>query len=207
MAGRVVIVDCGNGNLPSVWRCLERIGSDCCVSSKAADIASCDKLILAGIGHFDSAMAELRRAALIDPLEKAALVDKKPVLGICLGMELMAKTSEEGTAQGLGWLDATVVRFKMPEKLNYKVPHIGWNRIMSKKRPSPLTEKIPDSAEFYFLHSYYLSVADGADVVNETSYGTLFPSAIQKDNIFGVQFHPEKSHVAGQQLLKNFTEL
>ena len=206
MPCKVVIVNYGTGNLSSVRRSLARIGSECRVSSEIADIADSDKLILAGVGHFESAMAGLRDFGLIDALEKAALIDKKPVLGICLGMEVMAKTSEEGNAKGLGWLDANVVKFRMSDKLKYKVPHIGWNRITLKKN-SPLMKKISDSAEFYFLHSYYLMPADDADILNEAEYETLFPAAIEKDNIFGVQFHPEKSHHAGLQLFKNFIGL
>lgn len=207
MPCKVVIVDYGTGNLSSVRRSLARIGSGCRVSSFAADIGRGDKFILAGVGHFKSAMVALRKPGLIDALEKAVLVDKKPVLGICLGMELMANASEEGTTSGLGWLDAQAVRFKVSDRLKYKVPHIGWNRVVLKKNNSPLMKDVPDSAEFYFLHSYYLNLANESDLLNEATYETPFPAAVEKDNIFGVQFHPEKSHWAGLQLLKNFVEL
>lgn len=206
MPSKVVIVDYGTGNLSSVKRSIARIGSECHVSSEIADIVASDKLILAGVGHFESAMAGLRKSGLMDALEQAVLVDKKPILGICLGMELMAKTSEEGNVKGLGWLDANVVRFRIADKLRYKVPHIGWNRVKVKKN-SRLMKKIPDSAEFYFLHSYYLNLADHSDLLNETNFETAFPAAVEKNNIFGVQYHPEKSHQVGLQLLKNFVEM
>jgi glutamine amidotransferase len=206
MPCRVVIVDYGTGNLASVKRAITRIGSECRVSSEIADIVASDKLILTGVGHFETAMAKLRKFGLIDALEKAVLIDKKQVLGICLGMELMAKTSEEGNVKGLGWLDADVVRFRISDNLKYKVPHIGWNHITSKKK-SPLMNEISDSTEFYFLHSYYLNLAAQSDLLNEAEYETVFPAAIEKDNIFGVQYHPEKSHQAGLQLFKNFLEL
>ena len=206
MRRKVVIVDYGTGNLSSVRRAVIRAGAECRVSSEAADIESSDKLILSGVGHFESAMANLRKSGLIEAMEKAVMIDRKPILGICLGMEVMAKTSEEGSAAGLGWFNAKAVRFKSSDKLKYKVPHIGWNQVRVKK-DSPLMKKIPDSAEFYFIHSYYLNLEDESDLLNETNYEVKFPAAIAKDNIFGVQYHPEKSHKVGQQLLENFIEL
>lgn len=207
MPCKVVIVDYGTGNLSSVRRGLARVGAGCRVSSLAADIESGDKFILAGVGHFEAAIVALRKPGLIDALEKAVLIDKKPVLGICLGMELMAKISEEGTTPGLGWLDAEVVRFKVSDGLKYKVPHIGWSRVAPKRKNSALMKNVPDSTEFYFLHSYYLNLANESDLSIEAVYEKAFPAAVEKDNIFGVQFHPEKSHQAGLQLLKNFVEL
>lgn len=206
MPCRVVIVDYGVGNLSSVERSVARLGADCVVSSRAYDIDACDKLILAGVGHFDSAMTKLRNSGLIAALEKAVLIDRKPVLGICLGMELMAKTSEEGSMAGLGWLDADAVRFRVSDRSRYKVPHIGWNRVRMKK-DSRLMRKIPDLAEFYFLHSYHLKLADRSVLLNDARYETAFPAAVEKGNIFGVQYHPEKSHAVGRQLLKNFIDL
>jgi glutamine amidotransferase len=206
MQFKVVIVDYGAGNVSSVKRSLARIGVDSTISSEIGDIESSDKLILAGVGHFERAVANLKRTGLWTALEKAVLVDRKPVLGICLGMELMAKTSEEGRSQGLGWFDAKAVRFQTLDRVRYKTPHVGWNTIKVKK-DSRLMRGIPDSSEFYFLHSYYLRLDDRSDMLNETEYETMFPAAIERDNIFGVQYHPEKSHAAGLQLLKNFIEL
>ena len=176
------------------------------VSSDRADIREAEKLILPGVGHFGKAMSSLKRLDLVDPLHQAVLVDKKPILGICLGMELMAERSQEGNADGLGWFDAEIVKFDIANKQRYKVPHMGWNRIIKKKK-SLLMRDVPEISEFYFVHSYHLKIGQESDVLNETEYEVTFPSAIEKENIFGVQYHPEKSHDAGLQLIKNFIEM
>lgn len=206
MPCRVVIVDYETGNLNSVKRSLDRMRADSIVSADPADVMNSDKIVLPGVGHFGRAMASLKEMNLIDALREAVLVKQKPVLGICLGMELMAKTSEEGNLEGLGWFDAETIKFRISNKLKYKIPHIGWNQIHIQKQ-SALMKGIPELAEFYFVHSYYLKLTDRSDVLNETEYEFTYPSAIEKDNIFGVQYHPEKSHDVGAQLLKNFIEL
>jgi imidazole glycerol-phosphate synthase subunit HisH len=201
-----VIVDYGTGNLNSVRRTLARIGARVSVSSAKNEVARADKIILPGVGHFGRAMEKLRALDLIDTLHEAVLVKHTPVLGICLGMELMAGTSEEGNSLGLGWLDADTIRFQLPDANEYKVPHMGWNAVRIKK-DSNLMRGIDESAEFYFAHSYHVRTDDSASLLCETEYGITFPSAIEKDNIFAVQFHPEKSHDAGARLLKNFLEM
>lgn len=203
---KVVIVDYGTGNLNSVKRTLARIGADSAISSDAREIAGADKIILPGVGHFGTAMSRLAKLGLVDVLNEAVLVKRKPILGICLGMELMAKTSEEGDARGLGWLDAQTVRFDISAADRHKVPHMGWNQVRKKKN-SPLMAGIDESSEFYFAHSYHLRLKDASDLLTETCYVVAFPSAIEKRNIFGVQYHPEKSHDAGAMLLKNFVEM
>jgi glutamine amidotransferase len=203
---KVVIVDYGVGNHHSVKKAVDQIIENCVISSSVKDIENADKIILPGVGHFETAMSEIKRLGLVDPLNGAVLERRKPVLGICLGMELMAGRSEEGDAQGLGWLDAVAVKFRHLDKGRYKVPHMGWNQI-STKNDSWLMKGIPDLSEFYFAHSYYLKVADGSSVVSETEYETVFPSAIERDNLFGVQFHPEKSHDVGRQILANFVQV
>lgn len=185
---------------------LNRIGVRSSVSSTLHDIAEADKIVMPGVGHFGKAMESLAEHGLIDALNEAVLIKQKPVLGICLGMELMANTSEEGNARGLGWLDAEAVRFDPEFSSRLKVPHMGWNSVSFKKE-SRLMAGIDESAEFYFAHSYYLALKDGSDLLSETDYGIAFPSAIEKGNIFGVQYHPEKSHDAGARLLKNFVEM
>jgi len=202
----VVIVDYGVGNHHSVKKAVSRITEYCVVTSNVEDIKTADKIILPGVGHFATAMAEIKRLGLVDPLNEAVLERQKPVLGICLGMELMARHGEEGDAAGFGWLDAVSVRFRHSDTDRYKVPHMGWNQI-SLKKDSRLTQGIPDLSEFYFAHSYYLKVADTTSLLSETEYETIFPSAIERDNLFGVQFHPEKSHDAGRRILANFIEL
>lgn len=203
---KTVIVDYGTGNLNSLRRILGRIGCEVVVSGMAGDILNADNLILPGVGHFGTAMEVLRQSQLTDALDEAVLVKRKPVLGICLGMELMAETSEEGNSPGLGWIRAEAVRFQLNGEKRYKVPHMGWNDIAVKKNSVLMTD-IDETAEFYFAHSYHLRIHDTADLLAETGYGVDFPSAIEKDNMFAVQFHPEKSHDAGTQLLKNFVQL
>jgi glutamine amidotransferase len=206
MSSKLVIVDYGAGNLSSVKKTMDRMKVDSIISSDPQDIISCQKIILPGIGHFGKAMSKLNELNLSDALNEAVLIKRKPVLGICLGMQLMAKKSEEGNADGLGWLDSEVIKFDVSDKINHKIPQIGWNQI-SIKKPSLLMNNIAELSEFYFLHSFYLKVNNQSDVLNETQYDFTYTSAIEKDNIFGVQYHPEKSHEAGLQLLKNFVEM
>ena len=202
----LVILDYGTGNLSSIKRCLDRIGARSAVSSRAGAIASADKIILPGVGHFGRAMSSLRESGLLDELNEAVLVKRKPVLGICLGMELMAESSEEGNAEGLGWLKARTIKFRIKDTARHKVPHMGWNGIDVRK-PSELLRDVDVDAEFYFAHSYHLELEDEADLLTETEYERRFPSNIERENIFGVQYHPEKSHDTGARLLKNFVDL
>ena len=206
MSPKVIIVDCGTGNLNSVKRSLDRLMTSSIISSSAKDILGAEKIILPGIGHFGKAMSNLRELNLLDALHEAVLVKQTPVLGICLGMELMAKKSEEGNLEGLGWFDAETIQFNISGKSRYKIPHMGWNQIYIKKS-SMLMKNVPELSEFYFSHSYHLKINNQSDILSETQYEITFPSAIEKDNIFGVQYHPEKSHDAGIQLLKNFIEM
>ena len=206
MASEIVIVDYGMGNLNSVLRALNRMKVNCIVSSKAEDILNSEKVILPGVGHFQKAMQNLKELGLIDVLNEVALNQRKPILGICLGMQLMTKHSEEGNCDGLGWFDANLTKFVTSNQLKYKIPHMGWNQT-SICKSSSLMKDIADKSEFYFVHSYRLRVADAGDILNQTDYEELFPSAIEKDNLFGVQYHPEKSHDVGAQLLRNFINL
>ena len=202
----VLVLDYQMGNLHSVKRKLEQIGLSPIVSSKIEDIAKADKIILPGVGHFGKAMENLNKLGLIEALNKAVIVEKKPILGICLGMQLMASYSEEGNSSGLGWFDGNIVRFKINDQLKHKIPHTGWNQI-SIAKPNALMNNISDGAEFYFVHSYHFSTNDDSVVLNRTEYEYSFVSAVAKNNIFGVQYHPEKSHDVGRQLLKNFIYL
>ena len=199
----IVIVDYGMGNLNSIKRKLSQIGVDVIVSFNSIDIIKADKLILPGVGHFKKAVENLKRLNLWDILNEMVLIKKKPVLGICLGMQLMAKHSEEGDANGLGWFDADVIKFKVKDQLRYKVPHIGWNNTIVEKY-SPLFKDTAHDAMYYFTHSYYIKCFEKEDILTTTEYDISFTSSIQKDNIFGTQFHPEKSHEWGKKLLLNF---
>lgn len=199
----VVIVDYGMGNLHSVKKAFDKLQADVVISSDPAVILHADKLILPGVGHFGKAIENISALGILDALNEAVLVKRTPILGICLGMQLMAQGSEEGDVKGLGWFDASVVRFKVEDPLRYKIPHIGWNTAPASKE-SPLTSTLDPSAEYYFIHSYHLLCKDPQDILTTTEYAYPFASSISKGNMYGVQFHPEKSHQAGLQLLKNF---
>ena len=206
MKKTVAIVDYGMGNLNSVKKKLYRLKTTASITSNPKDIIKADKIILVGVGHFAKAMKNIKELDLLDALNEVAIIKKKPVLGICLGMQLMAKDSEEGKTEGLGWLDANVRKMQVDDTLKFKIPHTGWNKITQSKK-SHLMKGIPESSEFYFVHSYYLRSNETSNILNETEYCFKFTSAIEKDNIFGVQYHPEKSHDVGEVLLKNFISL
>jgi glutamine amidotransferase len=199
----ITIVDYGMGNLHSVKKKLDRLSSNVKISSSPNDILASGKIILPGVGHFQNAMQNLKSLGLIDALNLAVLENKIPILGICLGMQLMTKHSEEGDSAGLGWFDANVVKFKVKDTLQYKIPHTGWNQTLNKKG-SKLLENIENNEEFYFVHSYHVELNNLTDALHETEYEYSFVSAIEKENIIGVQYHPEKSHQAGELMLKNF---
>ena len=202
-APRVAIVDYGMGNLHSVKRKLDRIGVHGVLTSDPGDVLAADKLLLPGVGHFGKAMEHLGALGLVEALNEAALVRKTPILGICLGMQLLARHSQEGDVEGLGWIDADVVRFAVEDTLRFKVPHMGWNSVRV-ARPSPLLDGVTEKTEFYFVHAYHMVCRDGGDVLCDTDYGYPFTSVVQRENVYGVQFHPEKSHDAGERLLRNF---
>lgn len=204
--GKTIIIDYGMGNLFSVKKKLKKIGFDCEVSNIRQEIEAASKLILPGVGHFSMAVQNLKTLGLWNAINDAVLEKKTPILGICLGMQLMAKHSEEGDTHGFGWFDAHVQKFKITDKLKYKVPHMGWNDVKLVK-PSILFDGVPQNTEFYFVHSYHLICHNPNDALNETTYEYPFVSAIEKDNIFGLQYHPEKSHDAGEIILRNFMKL
>ena len=206
MKETLAIVDYGMGNLHSVKKKLDRLKTTSSITSNPRDIIKADKIILVGVGHFAKAMKNIKELDLLDALSEVAIIKKKPVLGICLGMQLMAKDSEEGKTEGLGWLDANVRKMQVDDTLKFKIPHTGWNKITQSKK-SHLMKGIPESSEFYFVHSYYLKSNETSNILNETEYCFTFTSAIEKENIFGVQYHPEKSHDVGEVLLKNFISL
>jgi glutamine amidotransferase len=203
---QIGIIDYGMGNLGSVKRKLDRIKVNSVISDDPLILNDCDRLILPGVGHFSRAVDELKSRGLWDYLQREALVENKPILGICLGMQLMAKHSEEGNANGLGWFDADVIRFHINDTLKYKVPHMGWNDVDIKKDNS-LFRDVDLTTGFYFVHSYHVVCNNPDDILCETTYKNSFVSAIQRDNLTGVQFHPEKSHDAGEQFLRNWIHL
>lgn len=206
MKQTIAIVDYSMGNLHSVYKKITKLNAHCIVSSTVEQILKADKIIIPGVGHFSKAVENLKSMGLWDVLNEIALIQKKPILGICLGMQLMAKKSEEGNVDGFGWLDAEVVRFKVSDEIKFKVPHIGWNQI-SITKDSKIMKGLDNTSEFYFVHSYHFKNSNKIDILNETEYDYTFTSAVEKENIFGVQYHPEKSHDAGETVLKNFIEL
>jgi glutamine amidotransferase len=206
MNNMITIVDYGMGNIHSVRKQVLRLGLQCSVSSIPSEILNSSKLILPGVGHFGKAMENLGDLGLIDTLNESVLHKKTPILGICLGMQLMAEYSEEGNAKGLGWFEGRVVKFKVTDTLHFKIPHMGWNQIQQNKQ-SQLLKGIANTAEFYFVHSYHFDAKKPNDVLTDTNYFYDFTSAIERENIFGVQFHPEKSHDSGARLLRNFVEI
>jgi len=201
----ITIIDYKTGNLGSIRNMLKKIGEESIITSQKDEIARATKLILPGVGAFDTGMKNLKDLDLIDILNEKVLNNKTPVLGICLGMQLMSGTSEEGILPGLGWISAETTRFKFIDTKEYKIPHMGWNFICQKKESKLFTGMFPD-ARFYFVHSYYLNSAETSDTLTSTTYESEFTSAIEKENILGVQFHPEKSHKFGMKLLRNFID-
>lgn len=201
-----VIIDYGMGNLHSVKKKLQRIGVNAEISNNPSEIIGASKLFLPGVGHFTRAIQNLKALHLYEALNEAVLVKKTPILGICLGLQLMAKHSEEGSVEGFGWFDAEVVHFDIQDQLKHKVPHMGWNSVKTLKQ-STIFDGIPKNQEFYFVHSYHIKSNKEEDVLATTDYEYNFVSALEKENIFGVQFHPEKSHDIGEKLLSNFLKL
>ena len=201
----IVIVDYGMGNLGSVSNMFKRIGVKSIISSNKLEIENADKLILPGVGAFDNAMKKLNEQNLVELLNYKVLELKTPILGICLGMQLLTNHSEEGIEKGLGYIDADAKKFSF-ESNNLKVPHMGWNTVIH-ATPSKLTKDLPMEPRFYFVHSYAVHVRKPENSILKTSYGYEFDSAIQKENIMGAQFHPEKSHKFGMKLFENFSKL
>ncbi len=200
----ITIVDYGMGNLGSIQNMLKHIGVATTVTADLQAIGEASKIILPGVGAFDYAMTRINSTGLREVLERKALVERVPVLGICLGMQLLTRGSEEGELPGLCWIPAVTRRF--PHQSGLKVPHMGWN-LVRPPTPSKLTQGFEEETRFYFVHSYYVTVVDLQNSILKTTYGIEFDSAIQHGNIYGAQFHPEKSHRFGMRLLKNFAEL
>jgi imidazole glycerol-phosphate synthase subunit HisH len=200
----ITIVDYNIGNLASIRNMLKKLGVESEISADPAVIARANKLILPGVGAFDAGMQNLRNSGLLPVLNDRVMRDRVPTLGICLGMQLMTCHSEEGESEGLAWVDAEVLRFRPADPL-LKVPHMGWNRVIV-QRPSVLVDDLPPEPCFYFVHSFHVHCRRREDVVLCTSYGTEFHSAFECANIWGVQFHPEKSHKFGMKLLQNFAK-
>jgi glutamine amidotransferase len=202
----VTVIDYGMGNLGSIINMLRKVNANAQVSSKKEDIQNADKLILPGVGAFDRGMTELQQRGLIPVIKEAVFDGRKPLLGICLGMQLLTKESEEGRLPGLGIIDAKTIRFQLPNDNSLRIPHMGWNTITTNKDHYLFRDfNGYEEPRFYFVHEYHVVCANDAEILTHTNYGYDYASAIQKDNIIGVQFHPEKSHKFGMHFFRNFT--
>jgi imidazole glycerol-phosphate synthase subunit HisH len=203
----ITIVNYGMGNLGSVLNMFKKVGVAAKISDNLGEIADATKILLPGVGAFDAAMSRIRAGGFEGILNKKVLEDKIPVLGICLGMQLLTDSSEEGVLPGLGWIKGKTLKFSFTPAQNLKIPHMGWN-LVKQVNPSSLIADFPPEPRFYFVHSFYVKAAAEKDVLMRTTYGHEFDSVITNgDNIFGAQFHPEKSHKFGMKLFKNFSEL
>lgn len=200
----VGIINYGLGNLGSIQNMLKVIGEKSIISSDANDLQMCDKFILPGVGAFDAGMNKLNESGLTDFIKEVALVEKKPILGICLGMQLLGRKSEEGILPGLGLIPFDNIKFRLGNT-KLKIPHMGWD-IVEMKKNIPLIKGLNGVQRYYFVHSYHAECDMEENVLMTCDYGYEFVAAVYKDNIMGVQFHPEKSHDFGMALLKNFVE-
>lgn len=199
----IVVIDYGMGNVGSIVNMIKKVGYECIVSSSVNDVLNATKLILPGVGSFDKAMQNLQQLNLIDSINKKVIENKTPILGICLGMQLMTKGSEEGKLSGLSYINGYSNKFDSNQGL--LIPHMGWNLINVKKTNNLFTNT-KEEQRFYFVHSFAVSCEDSEDILSTTFYGKEFVSSFQKNNILGVQFHPEKSHTFGMHFFKNFLE-
>lgn len=203
----IAVVDYQAGNIGSILNMLKKLGASGTITANADEIQQAEKIILPGVGSFDYGMSKLKEMNLLQVLDQKVKRDNIPILGICLGAQLMCKSSEEGVLPGLGWIDGVVKKF--PTQINgrrYSVPHMGWD-IVHAQRESKILLDLPAEPRFYFVHSYHIICHHVQDSLLRNEYGVPFDSAFEKGNIIGVQFHPEKSHRFGKQLLKNFIEL
>ena len=203
----VTIIDYGVGNIFAFQNVFKRLNIPSRIAKSEDDLTNIDKLILPGVGHFDYAMSQLNKSGMRNRLDELVLIEKIPVIGICVGMQMMARKSDEGILDGLGWIDAEVKKFD-ESTINHhtKLPHMGWNDVTPNKN-HPLFRGLEKEAIFYFLHSFYFKCLDEKNSISKTDYGINFSSSVQNDNIYGIQFHPEKSHSYGEKLLENFAKL
>ncbi|OCW57009.1 imidazole glycerol phosphate synthase subunit HisH [Hoeflea olei] len=200
----ITIIDYGTSNLGSMKNMLKKLGVASRLATTADEVMEAEKIILPGVGAFDAGMRTLKASGMVEALHVKVLEQRVPILGVCLGMQMMGLASEEGSEAGLGWVDARSVRFRSQDHPGMRVPHMGWNEVRGQK-PSPLLSEPPERLRFYFANSYHVVCADPADVLLETDYaGFHFTSAFEKGHIRGAQFHPEKSHRYGMWFLNNF---
>lgn len=204
----ITIIDYGMGNLRSVQKALETLGAEVNISSKKEDLKNADKLILPGVGAFPDAMNNLRERGLFDVIREEVIDNKKIILGICLGVQLLAEKGYElKECEGLGLIPGEVIKFDV-EKYKLKIPHVGWNNLINIKKDCPLFKNFEENElSFYFVHSYHFKTRLEEHIAAECNYGINFTAVVHKDNVYGTQFHPEKSQRAGLKLLENFINI
>jgi len=203
----MTIVDYGLGNVRAFANIYKGLNIDAMIARTPSELQRASKIILPGVGAYDHAMEGLDQSTMRPVLDELVKEKRVPVLGVCVGMQILGRSSEEGKRAGLGWLDGEVRGFKSQASFDLPVPHLGWNDVEPAQRGSELFTHLESTAKFYFLHSFFFDCDDPADVAAVSTYGVRFSCAVHRDNVYGVQFHPEKSHQAGTQLLKNFAAL
>lgn len=203
----ITIIDYNMGNVGSIKNMLKKVGTPSIITRDKVLIEKAEKLILPGVGAFDKGMDNLKEFNLIDLLNYKVKEEKTPILGICLGMQLLCRRSEEGKELGLGWIAADTIKFQFDKtKKIRRIPHMGWNNIQAKKE-SILLQEMPDEPRFYFVHSYHVVCDEQTDILATSKYGFEVTAAVEKGNVYGAQFHPEKSHKFGKKLLENFSNI
>jgi len=204
----ICVVDYGVGNIQAFLNLFKRLGVDAYRASKPGDLSDAERLVLPGVGHFDHAMQRLNESGMRPKLEELVLGAQVPVVGICVGMQMLAHASDEGVLSGLGWVPGRVKAFaSQPQSTHLPMPHMGWNHLRPKPNSVLFSKGFEEGAEFYFLHSYFFDAEYKQDVAATACYGLEFDAVVSRGHIHGVQCHPEKSHHWGEQLLKNFVEL
>jgi glutamine amidotransferase len=202
----LAIINYGLGNLTSIQNMCRRIGVDAMITDDPVRIGEAERLILPGVGHFKKGMENLHGSGLKQLLDRLVLEEKRPILGICLGAQLMTRHSEEGDVEGLGWVDADTIRFRDEKMQGLKVPHMGWREIVV-SGSNPLWESLPAEPRFYFVHSYHFDFRRKDEIAATAVYGYEFACAFRRGNVYGTQFHPEKSHKFGMKVLENFSRV
>lgn len=203
----ITIIDYGVGNINAFTNIYRKLGIEIKIATKVSDIDTASKLILPGVGHFDYAMDRFTKSGMREGVTELVMTRQVPIIGICVGMQMLAMSSTEGILPGLGWIDAEVKKIDSSMlKHTTRLPHMGWNDIVTEK-PNALLRDLEHDARFYFLHSYYFQCNNQSDIIAFSEYGNRFTCAVNHNNIYGVQFHPEKSHHFGIQLLKNFANI
>jgi glutamine amidotransferase len=205
MSKMIVIIDYNLGNVNSIANMIKKIGYKCIITSNPHEISQADKIILPGVGAFDYGIQNLKKLNIYNIIIKKVIEEKTPILGICLGMQLLTKGSEEGNLEGLGCINAYTKKFKFEDN-KLKIPHMGWNIVKLQKKSLLFEGMEKQENRFYFVHSYAVECYEKEDILTTTYYGYEFVSSFEKENIIGCQFHPEKSHKFGMKLFKNFVE-